>query len=164
MPFETEIEITYDVAKGAALTHYRSQKKKWIALIILIALLIILGLFLLIYYDDKLIGALGVIMGIIYIPLIFLIWNIRLKKAYESNKAFKDTKIHMTFWEEELELKTAKTESRIRYDALYSVLEDDKYILLCPSSKQYFVVKKANCSEELITFLHGKAAEINSRR
>lgn len=163
MPLETDVECTYETIKEVSRTHLKSDKKRMMQLYRLDALIIFLSLLLLMIGGDKKFAITFLIIGVIWLPIFFLIRSSLIKKAYKTNIALQDATIHYTFYDENFEISTPSTLSKMNYEAIYSTIEDDKYILLLPSSKQYFAIDKRKCSEELINFLHQKMEEIKAR-
>ena len=163
-PLETEIKCTYETYREASKTYKKSQKKYWAIIYILVALLIVGGVFLLIAGSNSFIATVSITLGVIYLPLVQFIYSLKLKKAFKTNIAMQDATIRYSFYEDELELTTPDASSKMKYEKMYSTLEDANCILLLVSARQYFIIKKENCSEELLEFLHVKMDEINARK
>ena len=164
MPLETEIKCSYELYKAAANTFLKNNNKRMMTIYIIDALLIILSLLLLVMGDYSAIPIVCLIVGIIYIPCFFILRSIQMKKTFKTNIALHDATVHYSFYEDAIEMTSPVTTSRIKYDAIYTTMEDDRCILLLPSAKQYFIIDKKNCSEELISFLHVKMDEIKVRK
>ena len=163
-PLETEVVCTYELFKDAARTYKKGQAKRWGIVYAFIAILIVLSIFLLIVDDNKLFGGFCLSVGIIYVPLLHFIYWLQLQKSYKTNLALRDETIHYSFYEDEIELTSPAASSKMKYEKLYSALEDDKNILLLLSARQYLIIRKEKCSDELLSFLHVKMDEINARK
>ena len=163
MPLETYVKGTYETFKEAERTCYKSKNKLIVTLYILITIIIIDSLILIMLgsYVTSSIGSL--IFGVLCIPGIYFFRLFFVKKMYKTNIGLHDSTMHYLFYNEYFERSTSLTLLKVKYEAIYSTIEDDNFILLMPSANQYYVVDKRNCSEELINFLHIKMEEIKAR-
>ena len=93
MPLETEILCTYDLFKEAAKTYRKSKKKLWITIYALIAFVIVAGCVLLTIDESNVTGICGIACGVLYIPLIWFIQYLQVRKSYKSNIAMQNKTI-----------------------------------------------------------------------
>ncbi len=163
IPLETYVNSTYKTFKEAERTYYKSKNKLMVVIYILVTFMIICSLLLLMLGSDVTTSITFLVISVLYLPGIYLIRLLLIKKMYKTNVALHDSTIHYIFYDEYFELSTPLTQSKVKYEAIYSTIEGDNYILLLPSAKKFFIVDKRNCSEELINFLHIKMEEINTR-
>ena len=82
---------------------------------------------------------------------------------FEKNNTKGNLSIHYTFYDDEFQMETPLIKNTVRYDALNSIGEDKDYFFFKLSPSKVLVIQKNNCSPELISFLQGKAVNINSR-
>ena len=165
MPYITEVYCSFNTYKSADRTYLKSKRKWQIFIYILLAILMVECLVLLFVFNKRDAVVLSMTgICVVYLPLINLIRLAQIKKSYNTNRALHNSTIRYAFYENDFEQSTAVTSSRVRYEALYSAIEDDVNILLFMSSRQYLIIQKKNCSEELLSFLHMKMNEINSRK
>ncbi|WP_029233340.1 YcxB family protein [Butyrivibrio sp. VCB2006] len=164
MALETEFKFTLEDVKAAALVSLKSKKKIFRIIGVLLIVIIALGVFLLCVSEDKMFPIMCIVIAVLYIPLVFGLNLYMVKQNYNANKSIKDATIHYVFRDEDFDIDTGKTFGKVRYEVLYSIVEDEKYILLKPSPRQMYIVKKEYCSDELLAFLHTKAEMVNANR
>ena len=167
MQYEAEFTCTVDDAKKSALINLENNKKFMkptrfflIFLFVLSILLIILVAYS--YSSVSKLGIASLVISILYLPAFKWLVAFIAKQSYKTNVPIRGASLHYTFDEEEFEIKTDKSYSKVTYNALYSIVEDDEMFLLKPSERQMFIVRKDCCSEELISFLRKKAEKINT--
>ena len=157
MQLETEFKFTLEDVKAAALVSLKSKKKVFGFVGVLLLVMIALSVFLLCVSEDKFVPIMCIILAVVYFPVVFGLNLYMVKHNYNANKSIKDATIHYVFRDDDFDIDTGKTFGKVRYEVLYSIVEDEKYILLKPSPRQMYIIKKECCSDELLAFLHTKA-------
>ena len=159
---EADVECNFAEYKEACGEYLKSKKKILIIVYILSAAMILIGTLQLLYTEETFSSVIFILVGVMYTPLLFFLRYMQLKTIYKHNTAMRDVNIHYVFTESGFEITTNKVNSKLTYDAMFKGVEGKKYILLQPSSMQFYMIKKENCSEELLAFLRMKMAEINA--
>lgn len=92
-----------------------------------------------------LIGAIAIIwiLEVVFLPKVYA------KKAYTSSKITSNSLIEAEFYEEKIILKTIKDNeivgnSTLKYDDLFKIVDDKKYMYLYISQNQAFICNKNN--------------------
>ena len=86
---------------------------------------------------------------------VFLILTIKsnIKRTYSSNKSMQDMDVNFEFYDEYFMYKCKIGDSKIEYKDLYKILETKTNIYLMIAKNQGVILKKENCSEDLIDFI-----------
>lgn len=148
--YKTDLLYDYNEYKkfSAVLVLDRIKKRAILLSIIFVALIIITFIFKDFSY---LIGALiGVIIAI---PMSLIIIKIRMKKLWKSSNYVKDKYMEITFDDEKVSSKMGESSTIVKYSDIYKILETKTHFYILVSQNQGFIVKKANCSQEMIDFI-----------
>ena len=90
---------------------------------------------------------------IIYPVLLLCRTNASIKKTWNSNQLYQNSVSYYYFYGDHMEQKNELGTSQIPYDKLYRILETKTNFYLLIAKNQGVIIKKENCSEELIDFL-----------
>ena len=99
----------------------------------------------------------GVFMLLCFLilPLALIIkYDLTAKKAFKTNKIMQNTVTRFSFGEAGIGISSERGQSFVKYDELFKILETDTNFYLFIGNKQAYNIIKANCSEELIAFIH----------
>lgn len=77
----------------------------------------------------------------------------QIKKAFMSSKMVQDVSFHFDFHEDYVEGLSPQGKSLVKYAQLYKIHETKSHFYLMSSRIAGSIIKKQNCSPELITFL-----------
>lgn len=133
--------------------------KKVLPIIFIVAIVVFLFSFAVSCFldtvDAELISLL--ITDILCIFLLWLIYFVLPKVAFNKNKIAKNSDNHFVFRDEIFEVSGAtesyRGSSEIKYDALYKICETRDFFYLYINSRQAYIVEKSTVSEELIADL-----------
>ncbi len=156
MSYETQSQWTINELKKFNKATLIGMHKAYLALIIALEVIFAGGIIVsLIIGSVKLIFEFGIMLIILPLAL-YLITNFRIKKEYNTNKILQNTVTTFRFTEDKLETSSDRGNAFIKYDEIYKILETNTNFYLFISKNQALNVIKANCSEELTSFLHEK--------
>lgn len=164
MPFETDFSGSLkDLKKANRARVLVMLKSNWIFF-----LLIFIGIPAMISGHEIITGDKGAVFTLVTSPILMVIMlfiavDISTKMLFEKNNTKGNLSIHYTFYDDEFQMETPLIKNTVRYDALNSIGEDKDYFFFKLSPSKVLVIQKNNCSPELISFLQGKAVNINSR-
>ena len=77
----------------------------------------------------------------------------QVKKAFFSNKMAQNVSFHFDFHEDYVEGTSPQGKSLVKYEQLYKIHETKSHFYLMSSRIAGSIIRKQNCSPELITFL-----------
>lgn len=80
------------------------------------------------------------------------------KKAYRSNRLMQNAVIEYEFYEDFFVVHSDTGTSKIEYEKLYRIVETKKSLYPMIGRNQGYIIRKEDCSGELLTFLKEKAA------
>ncbi|WP_026661836.1 YcxB family protein [Butyrivibrio proteoclasticus] len=159
MPYETQSKWTIDELKKLNKATLIGMHKPYLAFVIALEVLFAGGIIVSAAISSaKLMAEFAALLIILPLSL-YLITNIRIKKEYNSNKILQTTVTTFRFDEDKLESSSDRGSAFVKYDEIYKILETDTNFYLFLSKNQALNVIKANCSDELISFLHNKKSE-----
>ena len=75
------------------------------------------------------------------------------KEIYNSNKVIQEIESEISFYEDCFEQTNSLGTSKITYDKIYRILENDTNLYIMISKNQGYIIIKENCSQELIDFI-----------
>lgn len=153
---ETESKWTIEELKKYQWATLFSMHKGYICFILILDILSLIAAVSAFHYGYRFLTAELILFVIIMPILIYLITMYRMKKNYKSNKFLQNTVINLKFAEDQFDVVSDRGSSVIRYDDLYRVIETKTNFYLYISNNQALTVIKANCSDELISFLKGQ--------
>ncbi len=157
MPYETRSQWNIDELKKLNRTALFKLHKPYLAFIIFLEVVFVGGLIVSAFIRSGVLMAEFAVL-LIALPLaLVLVTNFRVKKEFRSSKLLQNTVTVFRFYEDRLESASDRGNSFVRYDELYRILETKTNFYLFISKGQALNVIKANCSEELIAFLHEKS-------
>lgn len=94
------------------------------------------------------------ILLVIAVPLLlYILFNFRCRKNYESNKMLRNFAAIITFDNDKLEQISNVGSLKANYDEIYRIFETDNNFYILVSDNQAINVRKANCSNEMVAFL-----------
>ncbi|SFG10081.1 YcxB-like protein [Oribacterium sp. WCC10] len=150
---ETASKWTIEELKKYQWATLFSMHKGYICFILILDILSMIAAVTAFHYGYRILTA-EFIIFILIIPLvIYLITMYRVKKNYKSSKFLQTTVTTFKFAEDRFEAISERGHSVIRYDDLYKVIETKTNFYLYISNNQALTVIKANCSDELVSFL-----------
>jgi hypothetical protein len=156
MPYETQSQWTLDELKKLYKANIIAMHKAYLAIVIALEVIFVAGIIV-----STVTGSFGltvefVAMLIIFPLALYLITNFRIKKEFKTNKVIQNTVTTFKFTEDRLETSSDRGSAFVKYDEIYRIIETDTNFYLFLSKNQAMNVIKANCSEDLIRFLHEK--------
>ncbi len=149
--YKTKTKFTYEEFKRYEDECFK--KKNLIITFISALILIIIGIFLTVSYKDYIfiIGvSIGVLVGVI--GTIIRINN-TIKKLWESNKIIQNAEVEYTFYDDHFEQKSNVSNSKIKYDMIYKIVETKTNFYIFISTNQGYIINKENCKEKLIELI-----------
>ena len=150
--FSTKTKINLDEYIKFNRTIQRKINKTYLRLFISIAIILVAAVvcFLLDVKHIAIAFALAAVVLVIQIP-------IKMKKSekeiYNSNKVIQDVESEISFYEDCFEQTNSLGTSKITYDKIYRILENDTNLYIMISKNQGYIIIKENCSVELIDFI-----------
>ncbi len=157
MPYETQSQWNEDELKKLNRAALLKLHKPYLAFIIFLEAVFVCGLVVsALIRSGTLMAEFAVLL--VALPLVLvLVTNFRVKKEFRSSKLLQTTVSVFRFHEDRLESASDRGTAFVRYDELYRIVETKTNFYLFISKGQALNVIKANCSEELIAFLHEKS-------
>lgn len=138
--YQTELEYTYS-------EYMKMQRRIYIKELIVILVIVIIGIIV----GINPIGCVG--LGILSILISFVISAIRIRRGWELDKKT-DTIINKyTFLEHHFEVHNEKGAYNINYHDINYIIETKTHFYIRCSEYSNFIIKKENCTEELIQLI-----------
>lgn len=98
-------------------------------------------------------GIFFLVLAGLYPLLLWAVLSHSMHKNYFSQKVPGDRTSHFEFYPDYMAFKTEVSQSEIRYDALYRIIETKANLYLLLSVSQCLILKKEGCPEGLLTLL-----------
>lgn len=155
MKFETETVYTLNECRKAAWGVWLHSKKD-VAFFICLAILMLIGIVSISFGMYDVGSKILLIMGA-YVVALLAITELQIRKGFNTNKIMQNAKVHFVFYEDRFEVLSASGNNHIEYKQLYKMIETKENFYPMIASNNMFIVRKADCSEELIDFLRGMA-------
>ncbi|WP_050008336.1 YcxB family protein [Butyrivibrio sp. WCE2006] len=156
MPYETQSQWTIDELKKLNKATLIGMHKACLALIIVLEVVFVGGLIVSFVIGSIKLAFEFAIMLIGFPLALYLITNFRIRKEYNTNKILQNTVTTFRFAEDRFESVSDRGSAFVKYDEIYKILETDTNFYFFLSKNQALNIIKANCSDELISFLRKK--------
>ena len=156
MSYETQSQWNLDELKKLNKAALWGMHKAYVALVIGIEVMMVAGIILSVIISSPKLITEFVVLLVGFPVALYLITNYRLKQTYKTNKIIQTAVTTLKFTEDRLEAVSERGNAFVKYDEIYRILETDTNFYLFLAKNQAINVIKANCSEELISFLHEK--------
>lgn len=149
--YKTETKYTYEEFKKYENEMYKKKVFKGIGNFVVI--LVLMSIFL--YYLSKnLTYPIG--MLVLICTLFFFknkACNKMIDKMWNTTPDIHDMDLKFTFLENELEIITEKSNSKLKYEHIYKVVETDTNFYILRGMNMGYIIVKNNCNAELVDFI-----------
>ena len=161
MQYETKIDITKEEMLKANWASAVSHK----ALVIFLVVYEVLGLLMIIL--NILLGQVaevfGYVMPCLILPLLFFFMvRMRVVDSYNKTPGIQGERKYI-FDDKMIVTETQRGSSFVRYEELTRVIETNTHFYLKPGPQLIMIIKKENCSNELLSFLSDLKNQVNKK-
>ena len=150
--FEAETVYTLEECRKAAWAVWL-HSKKIMAFFICLVFMLVVGILSISFgsYDT---GSKILLLTGIYILMLFVLIERQIRNGFKTNRIIRNSKVQFDFYDEYFDVISESGNSHIEYDQLYRLMETKENFYPMISCNNMFIVRKADCSRELIDFLH----------
>lgn len=149
-----EVETIYTEELHMAFNWELTKRKKLIWIVLLIVEFCFLGCAMLFYIGSEGgIGTFWLVFAFLYPVIILGIRRWQYRRLYRKNPIYLNRKHRLLFYEEWLEVKDEKMQSRYDYGDFLTLLEDKKGFYLMLGENTAIVIDKTKCNRELEQFI-----------
>ena len=157
-PYTTETEYTYEEFRKMCIAQTLHDKKMMLVMLGIEALFIVLaGVFIVIRSRAFMMVALGLTAA--YPMFMISRINTYIRDGFRSTTTMRNAKSRITFLEDHLESVSNIGRSRLAYEDIDRILETGTHYYIFGKKEQSYIVRKENCSPELLERLRGVKAE-----
>lgn len=149
--YHCEFEMTYQEYKKMC---WAIRQRKLAIFFLLICTITLLGGLFSLWIGRTGDGIFLLLFTLLYPILVYGLFQWAMHRNYYSQKVPADRICHYEFQEHSFLARTSVSSSEIPYTSLYRVVESGTNFYLMVGASQSFAIKKENCSEELLHFLH----------
>jgi len=151
--YNAKVEWEIDELKDFNWLLIKNIHKPIIVVLVIVEIMFLTG-FVISFPAHSLRLAIESILLAIVVPVLFYsLFNYRCRKNFDSNKLLRNFVAIITFDSEKLEQISNVGSIKASYDEIYRIFETDKNFYILISDNLAINVRKANCSDGLITFL-----------
>lgn len=154
--FETDIICNFETYKDYSNYIALKEQKLLLKALMIVFLMFAFGLTLYSKYHTLEPIFIFTIAPLAFLLTLFIKLKNGIKKAWNSNKSLQEKNIHYDFYDDHFVMTHEKGTMEIKYDDLYKILDNKKYIYIMIANNQGHILLKENCSNELIKFICDK--------
>lgn len=161
--FETSIVYDFDTYKR--LSAFAAKKINKFAQRVIAADICILLLAYISYRTGAMTMAIAFIISAVAWPFVaYFKQKKNVKKAWDSAPVIHDTVYSYKFFEDKMTVNTPNGEANVKYGDIFKVIEDDEFMMIMVSGNRGYLLKKENCSPDLVLFVQNLAEGANNRK